>query len=220
MWGIRRDLEKRHHWCFDLCFDFLSFPISEHKVSYWTVYIFLNVYFSGRMIEAVESNHLSFRYFLSDQDNIQNNGVGGTLSQSTDFTGSSESLLSGMQVDDTNYMVEGTTEIQVHYHMFAAVRIRWVELFWPIRHTCQWANAIILCPLLSSSAVATSVYGCSSDHRNFTSCTYLHIYMSLVYVHETLGQYDTHNITHYTQNTQHQYTCKHTCTHIISEHFC
>ena len=66
------------------------------------------------MIEAAESNHLSFHYFLSDQDNIQNNGVGGTLSQSTDFTSSSETLLSGMHVDGTNYMVEGMTEIQIN----------------------------------------------------------------------------------------------------------
>ena len=75
------------------------------------------------MIKVAESNHLSFRYFLSDQDNIQNNRVGGTLSQSTDFTSSSKTLLSEMHVDGTNYIVEGMTEIQVYCHVFAVVTI-------------------------------------------------------------------------------------------------
>ena len=64
---------------------------------------------SGRMVEASESPHIRFEYFLGSDFNDDTK----KLSESTDFTAASEASLSGELTDDVIYSVEEMTQIMV-----------------------------------------------------------------------------------------------------------
>ena len=61
------------------------------------------------MVDASESPHISFEYFLGSDFNDDTK----KLSESTDFTAASEASLSGELTDDVIYSVEGMTQIMV-----------------------------------------------------------------------------------------------------------
>ena len=84
-------------------------------------YMVLCFDYRGYKIEAAEFSHLNFEYSLSDTNNIVHGGVGGPLSESTVLSSASKTALSGMQVDGANYMVQGTTEIEVLNYGFVVL---------------------------------------------------------------------------------------------------
>ena len=69
------------------------------------------------MVEASESPHIRFEYFLGSNFNDDTK----KLSESTEFTTASEASLSGELIDDGIYSLEGETQIMVGTQLFMCI---------------------------------------------------------------------------------------------------